>query len=462
MLTIAHGCSCDVCAEEYGPQYLPYSIPCGHVFCEICCKKIIDKTPARYEPTCPFCREKFDASQMRMIRTDFTSSGWSTPRRVPTVESSNGVNSEALAQETARILSGTRGLAPGAQLEVRRLEDKVSKVAMKKCSVEEVSALRKQLEDWLLSQRREEDKPTSLYLSAVLLRAILVNHTAHSEASSKSKNAENSLKLKVAELEHSNDKLESELRRCVPSARLLKFPVGTNLYLASVSTRQRLQCTQKSQECQLLRSEISQLKALATTLGAQPGRFPQSTPFVEEPPSPPSSPSPYSPSQTPVSRFHSRSASMSARPSTPAASPISPSRSHTPAASSPTRTHTPSLSTRSSSASAAAAAHRSYTPAPTPPVPQVPPRYAATPAPMRSHTPAAPLLPPKPRRLSTSTPSPRIARSMSEEKAEAHERWLPPELVADATKSQSRTGFSSSAYVAQRLFEMRGKTPAPR
>jgi hypothetical protein len=79
---------------------------------------------------------------------------------------------------------------------------------------------------------------------------------------------------------------------------------------------------------------------------------------------------------------------------------------------------------------------------------------------MRSHTPASPLLPPKPGRLSSSTPS--IARTMSEEKAEAHERWLPPELVADPTKG--RTGFSNSAFVAQRLFDLngRGKTPAPR
>jgi hypothetical protein len=82
-----------------------------------------------------------------MIRMDFTTSGWSTPRRFPTIETNYGINSEVLARRTERLLSTTDGLSR-TRLEARRLEDKVAKVAAKKCSVEEVSALHKELEDW--------------------------------------------------------------------------------------------------------------------------------------------------------------------------------------------------------------------------------------------------------------------------------------------------------------------------
>ncbi|EFI26674.1 hypothetical protein CC1G_15445 [Coprinopsis cinerea okayama7 len=342
---------------------------------------------------------------------DFTTSGWSTPRRFPTIETNYGINSEVLARRTERLLSTTDGLSR-TRLEARRLEDKVAKVAAKKCSVEEVSALHKELEDWLLAEK--DDQTSSLYLSAALLRAILVNHMAHAEASKSAKEKESSYKKQIAELEHSNERLDSELRR--------------------------------------------QLKSLATTLGASPTRFPQSTPIVEEPPSPPTSPSPYSPAQTPISRFHSRSASMSSRPTTPAATPMMPSRSHTPAvAPSPPRSHTRSLRASSQTPTPSM---RSYTPGPNvPPVPSIPTRYAATPTPTRSYTPA-PLVPPKPRRLSQSSP-PKMARSMSEEKAEAHERWLPPELANDPSKLQR--GFSSSAYAASRLRDLNlgTKSPAP-
>lgn len=58
---------------------------------------------------------------------------------------------------------------------------------------------------------------TSLHLSAALLRAILMNHLAHSEASKSSKALEVVLKDKVNELEVANEKLEAELRRYVIS-----------------------------------------------------------------------------------------------------------------------------------------------------------------------------------------------------------------------------------------------------
>ncbi|KAJ2918110.1 hypothetical protein MD484_g2331, partial [Candolleomyces efflorescens] len=377
-----------------------------------------------------------------MIRMDFNTSGWTTPRRAPIVEANYDITSDLLVRRTERLLSATDGLSK-ARLGARRLEERVFKVASQKCSVEEVETLRNDIKEWL----DKEEQTASLLLSAQLLNCILVNHRAHSDSSKNTKNNENSLKNKLDELEVEKDRVEDELQR------------------------QRALYTAKSQECQQLRGEISQLKALATTLGVASHDLPKSTPPAQLPTPPSTSPTPYSASQTPVSRFHSRSASMTPRPSTPAASPISPSRSHTPGLSSPTRT-----SSASAAAAAAAAnrpptpAHglRSYTPAPAPsaPMPAMPTRYAATPSPtqMRHHTyTPAPLVPPKPRRLSTSTPQ-KLTRSMSEEKAEAHERWLPPQFAGHgedkAPRSPSRMqGFSSAAYAASRLRDLGVASP---
>jgi len=165
-----------------------------------------------------------------MIRMDFNTSGWSTPRRFPHVESDN-ITSDLLARRTERLLSSTAGM-DRTRLEARRLEDKVAKVAAKKCSVEEVSALHKELEDWLLAEKDDQVRPrsltltvtradscspmtqtSSLYLSAALLRAILMNHMAHSEASKNAKATEKSLKNKIEDLEYQNEQLDSELRR---------------------------------------------------------------------------------------------------------------------------------------------------------------------------------------------------------------------------------------------------------
>ena len=180
MLTLIHGSSCDVCAEEYGALRLPHSIPCGkiffpvrkfffshlflwrtgHVLCASCCTTIVEKTSPRLSPVCPFCRVNFNGDDIRLIRMDFTTSGWSTPRRLPTVESQySDLTSEFLARRTERLLSpeGNSRIRP----EARRLEDKVAKVAAKKCSVEEVSALHKELEGWLLSEKDDQVRPLS-------------------------------------------------------------------------------------------------------------------------------------------------------------------------------------------------------------------------------------------------------------------------------------------------------------
>ncbi|KAF8962143.1 hypothetical protein BDZ97DRAFT_2026365 [Flammula alnicola] len=422
MLTLTPGCACDVCAEEYGPHRLPHSIPCGHVLCASCIQTIVEKTSARLSPVCPFCREQFTSDSSRLIRMDFTTSGWSTPRRFPAMETFNDFNSEVLQRKTAHLFNSSHDHSK-TRIEVRRLEDKVARVAAKKCSVEEVSSLYKELEEWLLAEK--DDQTSSLFLSAALLRAILMNHLAHSESSKAAKTAEHNLKNKIEDLEINNTKIEAELRR------------------------QRSQYTQKSQECQQLRTEVNQLRALATTLGVSPPDVP-AAPATSPTPSPsPAHIAAAAAAASPLARFnsmHVRSASMSSRPTTPAiaaaAAHASMPRAHTPAPT-PPRSHTPGPMR------AQTPAVRSYTPAPpvpptpsalgippVPPVPSLPMRYS-TPAPFpgysRAQTPA-PLVPPKPRRLSLSsttpstTPSPprMVARSTSEEKAEAHERWIPP------------------------------------
>ncbi|KAG6918106.1 hypothetical protein DXG01_016560 [Tephrocybe rancida] len=162
-------------------------------------------TPSRLTPVCPFCRENFTNDSVRIIRMDFnSSSGWNTPRRmpIPHVESSQTDFAALWARKMERP-SGTR---PDA----RKLEDRVAKVAAKKCSVEEVSSLYKELEEWLKSDGSDQ---TSLFLSFVLLRAILMNHQAHSEASRNMKTVEANLRAKVDDLTINNEKLDSELRK---------------------------------------------------------------------------------------------------------------------------------------------------------------------------------------------------------------------------------------------------------
>jgi len=432
MLTLAPGCSCDVCAEEYGPHRPPHSIPCGHVLCSNCCLTIVEKTSPRSSPACPFCREPFTSDSTRLIRMDFTTSGWNTPRRFPAMESFNDTfSTEVLQKKTERLLSSVG--SSKARPEVRRLEEKVARVAAKKCSVEEVSSLYTELDTWLRSEK--DDQISSLSLSAALLRAILMNHFAHSEASKAAKTAEANLKNKIDDVEAQKQQAETELRK------------------------QRTQFTEKSQECQQLRVEVNQLKALATTLGVATPDTQRTLSPTPAPVSPSPSPTPYSTNssaQSPLSRFnsmHSRSASMSSRPTTPA-TPVTPTRSHTPAPSLSSRSHTPGPVPRSHTPGPTPP--RSHTPAPTrsqTPAPNMPPRSHTpslrTPS-LRSYTPAppipslprfstpaptsmahrvqtpAPLVPPKPRRLSQPPSPPKIMRSTSEEKAEAHERWLPP------------------------------------
>jgi len=117
----------------------------------------VEKTSPRLSPVCPFCREPFTSESSRLIRMDFTTSGWSTPRRFPAVETFNDFNTEILQRKTERLLNS---VSSKTRIEVRRLEDKVARVAAKKCSVEEVSFLYKELEDWLITEKDDQVRPS--------------------------------------------------------------------------------------------------------------------------------------------------------------------------------------------------------------------------------------------------------------------------------------------------------------
>lgn len=198
--------------------------------CASCCSTIAEKTPPRQlSPVCPFCREHFKPDTARLIRTDFSSSGWNTPRRIPPfVENLADSASVLWARKAERFLNTDNGCSRSREEEARRLEDRVAKVAHKKCSVEEVSSLHQDLEEWLTSVKSGDQvinfllvffvalfffQNSSLFLSAALLRAILMNHVAHSEASKQAKSTEASLKGKLDDMELANSKLEAELRR---------------------------------------------------------------------------------------------------------------------------------------------------------------------------------------------------------------------------------------------------------
>jgi hypothetical protein len=114
--------------------------------------------------------------------------------------------------------------------EARVLESKVARVASRKCSVEEVTALKQEVDRWLtevtaadavrvlssspsLSLTLPHPQSTGLFLSSLLLQAILANHVLFSDASKAAKNVEASLKLKVDELEIEKGRLEVELHK---------------------------------------------------------------------------------------------------------------------------------------------------------------------------------------------------------------------------------------------------------
>jgi hypothetical protein len=170
---------------------------------------------------------------VRLIHFDFNgfNSGSSTPRRSPTSPRPPLIEDE-FPNDLLLKASGPVFPDPGEARarEACRLESKVARVASKKCSMEEVTALQKEVDRWLaevtaaeavrvpsLSSRTSltvsRPQSSALSLSSLLLKAILTNHVAFSDASKAAKNAEASLKLKVDELELEKSRLEVELHK---------------------------------------------------------------------------------------------------------------------------------------------------------------------------------------------------------------------------------------------------------
>ena len=124
---------------------------------------ICDKTPPRLSPACPFCRETFSPETIRVIRVDCggssASSGTSTPRntKAPFPIKLDLLDDETILWDRRREDEQDRPLpfdtdAARLRAEARQLEDRVARVAAKKCSVEEVHTLHRELQEWLASE----------------------------------------------------------------------------------------------------------------------------------------------------------------------------------------------------------------------------------------------------------------------------------------------------------------------
>jgi len=112
---------------------------------------------------------------------DFTTSGWSTPHRVPVVDTFNNFNPEVLQRKTAHLSSNGNSKT---RIEVRRLEDKVARAAPKKCSVEEVAALYRELEEYLVNDKENSCVLVSLFSPPTLLCARRLSSFVRSSHSS--------------------------------------------------------------------------------------------------------------------------------------------------------------------------------------------------------------------------------------------------------------------------------------
>ena len=126
---------------------IPLAYHPGHVLCLSCCHAIVHKTHPKHAPACPFCRETFTIDTVRLIRIDFSpsGSGWTTPRQqcIPGVYD-NVVDDT----EDDVLVSGVR-----SRTDAKILENKVAKIAARKCSVEEVQGLHKELQEWLAANK---------------------------------------------------------------------------------------------------------------------------------------------------------------------------------------------------------------------------------------------------------------------------------------------------------------------
>lgn len=55
---------CTICFEDFGPERYPYSIPCGHVFCNPCLESLLDVLSTA---GCPNCRTPYTSDSIRKL-----------------------------------------------------------------------------------------------------------------------------------------------------------------------------------------------------------------------------------------------------------------------------------------------------------------------------------------------------------------------------------------------------------
>lgn len=140
---------------------------------------ICEKTPQKNHPACPFCRENFTPETIRVIRVDCGgSSGTSTPRALFPIKLDE--DDETILWDRRRDEEQDRPLPFDTDIarlraEARQLEDRVARVAAKKCSVEEVHTLHRELQEWLVSEAK--NKLEGNYVSPLFLhRSFFLHH----------------------------------------------------------------------------------------------------------------------------------------------------------------------------------------------------------------------------------------------------------------------------------------------
>ena len=161
-------------------------------------------------------------------RSSTIATSTSTPSNIPSFEDENEPLDVLLLEASAPVFSDPH---EARAREARVLESKVAQVVSRDFSVEEVIALQEEVDRWLTevtaadavrvlssssstpSLTLSHPQSTALFLSSLLLKAILVNHFVFSDASKAARNTEMSLKLKVDELELEKGRLEVELHK---------------------------------------------------------------------------------------------------------------------------------------------------------------------------------------------------------------------------------------------------------
>ncbi|KAG8790940.1 hypothetical protein FRC16_000657 [Serendipita sp. 398] len=213
MLTIDPTSVCDVCNDQYGVVCLPYLIPCGHTFCRSCLVNISDNNPKG--AACPLCRERFTLESICLVRVD-------PADPLPKLSYDGFLPSDDTDSDFSDRARSPWNQEPRIREEARALELRVQKAASVKCTFEEVSELRDDIQNWLLTEPKYKPngKFPALRLSAALLRAILLNSLAYTEASKASKLVENGLLEKIKQLEANQTVLEADAIESKSNRRL--------------------------------------------------------------------------------------------------------------------------------------------------------------------------------------------------------------------------------------------------